>query len=58
MERDDLLTSTQAGVVIGKSGRTVLRKMQSGEIEPVTRLPGTKGAFLFKRADVERLVIS
>lgn len=56
VQRDDLLTSTQAGALIGKSGRTVIRLMEAGQITPVAKLPGSKGAFLFRRADVERLV--
>lgn len=54
MQRDDLLTSTQAGLVLGKSGRTILRMAEAGLIVPVAKLPGSKGAFLFKRSDVEK----
>jgi hypothetical protein len=55
MATDDLLTSTQAGALIGKSGKTILRLMEAGRIAAVTQLPGTKGAYLFRRGDVERL---
>ena len=52
---DELLTSTQAGLILGKSGRTVVRMAQKGLIKPATQLPGVNGALLFRRSDVERL---
>lgn len=54
-QRDELLTSTQAGQILGKSGRTVVRMADKGDIKPAGKLPGDNGAYLFKRADVERL---
>lgn len=53
---DDLLTSTQAGALLNKSGRTVLRKAEAGEIPIAQRLPGPNGAVLFWRSDIEALV--
>lgn len=55
MAQTDLLTSTEAGQLLGCSGRTVIR--MAGEKLPVAhRLPGPNGAILFHRDDVERLV--
>lgn len=53
---DDLLTSTQAGALLNKSGRTILRKAEAGQIPIATRLPGPNGAVLFWRSDVEALL--
>ena len=49
---DELLTSTQAGALIGRSGRTVTRLAEKGAIPVAHQLPGPNGAMLFRRADV------
>ncbi len=54
-QSDDLLTSTQAGQILGKSGRTVLRLAESGQLAIAVTVPGPNGPKLFRRADVERL---
>lgn len=46
-----LLTSTQAGQLLGVSGRTVLRMLERGDIDCVQKLPGPAGHVLFD-ADV------
>jgi hypothetical protein len=56
MAHDDLLTSTQVGQLIGKSGRTVQRMADKGEIAPAQKLPGPNGAYLFRRAEVARFL--
>lgn len=55
MAKDELLTSTQAGFLLGKSGRTVQRMVDAGALTPVQKLPGPNGAYLFRRSDVEAL---
>lgn len=52
---DELLTSTQAGAMLGKSARTVQRMVDAGTLTPAQKLPGPNGAYLFLRADVEAL---
>lgn len=52
---DDLLTSPQVALRLGKSIRTVHRLAESGALVPTQKLPGPNGAFLFRRTDVERL---
>ena len=49
-----LLTSTQAGQLLGVSGRTVLRMLERGEIECVQKLPGSRGHVLFDSEVVQR----
>ena len=55
MSPDDLLTSTQAGAILTKSGRTVQRMADAGKIPVAQKLPGPNGAYLFRRSDVEAL---
>ena len=52
---DELIVSSQVGVIIGKSPRTVARLAESGEIPYVRKLPGPNGPYLFRRGDVEKL---
>ncbi|GAA4358532.1 helix-turn-helix domain-containing protein [Angustibacter luteus] len=54
-QTEELLTSTQAGLRLGKSGRTVVRMIQAGKLRAVGQLPGPNGAFLIRRSDVEAL---
>ena len=55
-DTDDLLTSTQAGAILGCSGRTVVRRADAGLIPVAARLPGPNGATLFHRSDIEALL--
>ena len=53
---DNLIGTAEAAKMLGKSHRTVHRLVEAGELVPVLTAPGGfKGAFLFKRSDVERL---
>lgn len=52
---DGLITSTQAGQILGKSGRTVVRHAEAGHIQIATKLPGPNGAYLFSRKVIEEL---
>jgi excisionase family DNA binding protein len=51
----DLIGSAEACQILGIHGSTLGRWVKAGRITPVTQLPGTNGAMLFARADVERL---
>lgn len=55
---DELLTSTQAGAILGKSGRTITRMGDAGKLPIAQKLPGPNGAYLFRRSDVEQLLES
>lgn len=50
---DDLIGTPEAASIIGVSRATMTRWVQSGELEPATKLPGLTGAALFNRADIE-----
>lgn len=52
---DELLTASQVGVMVARSGRTVVRMAEAGDIPVAAKLPGPNGAHLFKRADAEAL---
>lgn len=42
-----LITTTQAGQLLGKSTRTVSRLAETGQLAYVQRLPGPRGHYLF-----------
>lgn len=54
-DNDELLTSFQVAVILGKSPRTVQRMAKTGEIPPAQKLPGPNGAFLFRRGEIEAM---
>lgn len=58
MPQDDLLTSPQVGLILGKSARTVQRMAGAGELPVAHKIPGPNGAFLFRRSDIEALANS
>jgi hypothetical protein len=47
------ITSAEAGVIVGKSARTVQRLAADGELSYIRKLPGPNGDYLFDRAVVE-----
>ena len=53
---EELITTTEAANLLGKSSRSVQRMVDSGALVPVRRLAGPNGAYLFNRADVDVLV--
>lgn len=55
-EADTLLTSTQAGALISRSGRTIVRWALAGRIPIAQQLPGPNGAFLFRESDVRAAI--
>ncbi len=54
MPNDELMTTTEAGVILGKSPRTVQRMAESGELAYARKLPGPNGAYLFTRSVIEQ----
>ena len=49
---DEMMTLTEFAKAIGKSRRTVMRRLASGALSSDVKLPGKNGAHLFK---VDRL---
>lgn len=53
---DNLIGTAEAARILSKSHRTIHRLVESGQLVPALTAPGGfKGAFLFNRADVERI---
>ena len=53
MQQDDLITSAQAGIILGKSASTIRRMAESGDLEAEQKLPPPNGAYLFRRSYIE-----
>lgn len=52
----ELIGTAEAALMIGKSHRTIHRLVESGALVPALVAPGgRKGAYLFDRADVQRI---
>lgn len=56
MTDEPLITSTQAGLILNRSGRTINRMVDAGKLTPAQRLTGPNGAYLFREADVRALL--
>lgn len=54
----ELITSSQAGAILGKSARTVQRLTEKGLLRGVVKVPGPNGAVLYDRAEVEKYAAS
>ena len=56
MPTPDLIGTAEAARLLSRSHRTIHRLVAAGELKPALTAPGGfVGAFLFNRADVERL---
>jgi excisionase family DNA binding protein len=52
----DLVTTAEVAAHLRVHVRTVHRMIASGKLTPVVKAPGPRGAYLFARKDVERLI--
>lgn len=50
-----LIGSAEAAQLLGMSSTTFNRRVLAGYIPAVQKLPGSKGAWVFDRAEIERL---
>ena len=50
-----MIGSDEASELLGVHRATLLRWVADGRLKPVHQLPGPNGAYLFRRADVEKL---
>lgn len=53
MDTEPLLTTTQVAALIGCSPKTVIRMAETHRLPITHRMPGRKGAYLFRLIDVE-----
>ena len=52
----DLIGTAEVARILGRSPRTVHRMVDAGDLTPALTAPGgPAGAYLFRRADVEKL---
>ena len=51
----DLLTTAEVAVLLGVSPREVARRVSTGSLEAMAKLPGVRGAYVFERAAIEAL---
>ena len=50
----DTMSAEQAAQRLGCSGRTIRRMVTRGELEPLLKMPGETGAYVFEAAEIER----
>jgi predicted DNA-binding transcriptional regulator AlpA len=55
MHPTEHLTTAQVVEEYGLSRRTLYRRIETGDLHPTMKLPGTTGAYLFDRAEVARV---
>ena len=55
MTNDALMTTTEAGAVLGRNSRAVQRLVTKERLRPVRKLAGPNGAYLFDPAEVRRV---
>lgn len=53
--QSEFIGAAEAAQILGRSQRTLHRWASSGRLPAATKLPGTSGALLFRRKDVEVL---
>lgn len=57
MTNDALMTTTEAGAVLGRNSRAVQRMVAKGLLKPAKKLAGPNGAYLFDREEVQRAAV-
>jgi excisionase family DNA binding protein len=55
MTNDALMTTTEAGQVLGRNSRAVQRLVKKGRLKHALKLAGPNGAYLFDREEVQRV---
>jgi predicted site-specific integrase-resolvase len=55
MPHDELIGTAEAAGILGKSLPTVKRYAMAGRLPVAVKMKGDTGAYLFERADVDRL---
>ncbi|MFE4469509.1 helix-turn-helix domain-containing protein [Leifsonia sp. NPDC056824] len=52
---NELIGTNEASKILNIDRTGVIRRVAAGELVPVQKLPGTRGAYIFNRSDVEEL---
>jgi excisionase family DNA binding protein len=53
--KHDLIGTAETAAILGVHQQTVITWARNGRLTPAVKMPGTTGAILFHRADVEAL---
>lgn len=51
----ELVTTADVVAALGRSNSTIMRMVEAGELTPVFKANGLRGAYLFDRSQVEAL---
>lgn len=54
----ELMTASEVAEAFGRDTRTISRWTREGRLTPTTKLPGVTGAYIYDRAEIERLISS
>ena len=54
----ELMTASEVAEAFGRDTRTISRWTREGRLTPTTKLPGQTGAYIYDRAEIEKLVSS
>ena len=52
------MTASEVAAAFGRDTRTISRWTREGRLTPTTKLPGKTGAYIYDRAEIERLISS
>lgn len=50
----DLITTAMVAQMLHRDVSTISRMVARGDLVPAVKVPGTRGAYLFRRADIEQ----
>lgn len=50
-----LIGAAEAALILGVERSTMNRRLQRGDIVPLTKIDGPRGSYIFDRADIEAL---
>lgn len=53
--RTELCLTSDAAQILGRSTRQITRMVHAGQIKPAFKAPGLRGAYLFRRTEIEQL---
>jgi hypothetical protein len=58
MSNPDLIGTREAAERLGESIRQTIRRVEAGTLEPVAKMPGLRGAYVFNADDITALAQS
>jgi|GEM_PF-1523898 len=55
MSNPELIGTREASERLGESIRQTIRRVEAGTLEPVAKMPGLRGAYVFNAEDIAAL---